>query len=123
MNFRAGDLFRVKSNGATGQIVDVIWNKINRQDEYVVVWDDMAISQQYYSIADGDTNWEPHLPALFGGVSPVWIPSYASPLFGGMDFNDIKVSVTTCMLGHDWVKYQGLSEVFEYCKICDKKKE
>ncbi len=57
-------------------------------------------------------------------IDKVFVEKYQYPLNGGWDKVDqgfeLKLDNSICM-NHDWVEYIGFTEVYKYCKKCDKK--
>lgn len=114
MKFKKGDRIKVPGgdllNYCHATIVDT-GKDLDGGDVYLVCWDHRNGQTFDYKATDVDYIWENDF-------------SKAMKLPTGIDFIPFIVSIegekTSC--SHDWVEYNGFTEVYKYCKKCDEKR-
>lgn len=115
MKFNAGDRFKVKENGITGQIIGIKSKAVSMsgKDEYTVMWDHMQRGVGYpIEETDKEDIWQLTQPYKVTIQLPTSIDHI--PI-------SIEIHRGPC-LNHEFVTYVGLTRSYEYCKKCDKKR-
>lgn len=122
------DRIKVKENGFEGTIIKVHTSIGPGYEEtkYTVVWDHFPDKEGVYmadeikdmwekigAIRDALDGWSTHLPEARDSAP-------FPPL--KVDMGDGKVTVN-CNGYHTWLKYEGFTESYEYCKYCTEKRK
>lgn len=113
MKFQKHDIFRVSQNGLQGEIVDISFNSIHQENEYIVKWDHHGRYESY------PTN----------ECDPVWeLVSRTSYIKGNqsIEFTPIEITMSNsvkveCNGYHTWIDV-GFHFTKEVCKHCNVEK-
>lgn len=118
--FEVGDRIRVIENGNLGTITNIIVK------DYSVCWDHGYVGVCHYSMDEVEHIWEKEKVYSFDflyllkPISTIKVDlSEISGLENKLEYKKDKLPIEC---EHDWAHYQGMFEVYEYCKKCDKKK-
>ncbi len=134
MSFQKGDRFRAKGTDATGLIESVSFNSIQQEQEYYVRWDHFPYKVHCYMADNVDDIWE-KIAAQVGQL-PTGIlsngPYVATLPDSPKDGHQVEIGrwgppeeqKRDCdKNGHDWAIYDSGFTIYDYCKVCDKKKD
>lgn len=107
--FQPGDRFKVVDLNSLnfnmkGTVRSITFNSVHQDWEYVVHWDNSAQEDSHECVA-ADRSWDHDLSM--------------NDSFSLFNFNNGFSS----QCNHDWRLYKGFLEDYEYCAVCDIKKD